>query len=192
MGMRMKFIYASELLMVMQAIALSLCSAYQYKVGDLDAWGIPTSANPDVYTKWSKNYIFRVGDSLLFLYPPSQDSVIQVTPQAYKECHLKDPILYMNDGNSVFNISQPGEYYFTSGEAGHCQKAQKLRISIPGDGTIAFAYPPSYGPTAAPSGYHNLFGSIPTPNAASALTISSFLASCLGLALLDLPSSLPL
>ena len=63
MGMTM-YIYAFELLMVTQAIVLSLCSAYQYKVGDLDAWSIPSSANPDVYTKWSKNHIFRVGDSL--------------------------------------------------------------------------------------------------------------------------------
>ena len=117
----------------------------------------------------------------VFLYPPSQDSVIQVTPQAYKECHLKDPILYINDGNSVFNITQAGEYYFTSGEVGHCEKGQKLHISIPGDGAIA--YPPSYGPTAAPSGYRNVFGSIPTPNAAAPLSFSSFLTSSLGLAL---------
>ena len=38
--------------------------SYQYKVGDLDAWGIPTSANPQVYTYWSKYHTLKIGDSL--------------------------------------------------------------------------------------------------------------------------------
>lgn len=38
--------------------------SYKYKVGDLDAWGIPTSANPLVYAKWSKYHAFKIGDSL--------------------------------------------------------------------------------------------------------------------------------
>lgn len=37
---------------------------YQYKVGDLDAWGIPTSANPQIYAKWSKYHNLTLGDSL--------------------------------------------------------------------------------------------------------------------------------
>ncbi|KAM2313942.1 hypothetical protein ACFX1S_027032 [Malus domestica] len=78
---------------------------YQYKVGDLGAWGIPTSANPQVYIKWSKYHQFKLGDSLLFLYPPSQNSVIQVTAQSYSSCNLKDPILSMNDGNPLIDKS---------------------------------------------------------------------------------------
>ncbi|KAM1760138.1 hypothetical protein ACFX11_003050 [Malus domestica] len=84
-----------QFLMLIQSQVL----CYQYKVGDLDAWGIPTSANPQVYIKWSKYHQFKLGDSFLFLYPPSQDSVIQVTAQSYGSCNLKDPILSMNDGN---------------------------------------------------------------------------------------------
>lgn len=38
--------------------------SYQHKVGDLDAWGVPTSANPQVYAKWSKSHTFKIGDSL--------------------------------------------------------------------------------------------------------------------------------
>ncbi|KAI8012127.1 Early nodulin-like protein 1 [Camellia lanceoleosa] len=73
---------------------------------------------------------FNLGDSLLFLYPPSQDSVIQVTEQSYNSCNITDPIFYMNNGNSLFNITQPGEFYFTSGAQGHCENAQKLHISL--------------------------------------------------------------
>ncbi|XVF53148.1 hypothetical protein PTKIN_Ptkin05aG0077000 [Pterospermum kingtungense] len=141
-----------------------LCSQTQYKVGDLDAWGIPTSANPQAYTKWSKYHAFKIGDSLLFLYPPSQDSVIQVTKQSYDSCNLKDPILYMNNGNSLFNITKPGEYFFTSGEPGHCEKKQKLYISVLSGNGSAAAYGPSALPeTASSPSYPTVFGTIPQP-----------------------------
>ncbi|KAL2903097.1 Early nodulin-like protein 1 [Bienertia sinuspersici] len=121
----------------------------------------------------------------MFLYPPSQDSVIQVTPQAYKSCNIKDPILSMNNGNSLFNITKPGEYYFTSGEEGHCEKGQKLQISIDGDGAIVYA--PSEGPgamseTADSPSYQQAFGSIPTNSTSSPINrFSMFLTSFVGL-----------
>ncbi|KAK9093864.1 hypothetical protein Scep_025333 [Stephania cephalantha] len=152
---------------------------YQYKVGDLDAWGIPTAANPHVYTYWSKYHNFKLGDSLLFLYPPSQDSVIQVTEQSFKACNTKDPLLYMGDGNSLFNITSPGKFYFTSGDSQHCLKGQKLEISVlSGDGS---ALSPSNSPSstmpnsAAPS-YPTVFGSIPASNITSPSS-SAFLRS---------------
>lgn len=37
---------------------------FQYKVGDLDAWGIPTSVNSHVYTNWAQKHHFQIGDSL--------------------------------------------------------------------------------------------------------------------------------
>ncbi|XP_021757531.1 mavicyanin-like [Chenopodium quinoa] len=165
------FFYTLQLLILLQAKVF----CFQHKVGDLSAWNIPTAANPDVYIKWSNKTSFRVGDSLMFLYPPSQDSVIQVTPQSYKTCNIKDPILFMNDGNSLFNITQPGDFYFTSGEAGHCQKGQKLHIFLDGKGAIAYA--PSEAETAAdgPS-YQQNFGSIPTA-AASSIRFSTVFGS---------------
>ncbi|TKY52014.1 Early nodulin protein 1 [Spatholobus suberectus] len=150
----------SLLLTLFQIQDKVLC--YQYKVGDLDAWGIPTSANPQVYTKWSKYHNLTIGDSLLFLYPPSQDSVIQVTEESFKRCNLKDPILYMNNGNSLFNITSKGQFYFTSGVAGQCQKNQKLHIAV-GEGMEnidAAPGPSSSLPAYAPS-YPTVFGNIP-------------------------------
>ncbi|KAL8138872.1 hypothetical protein V2J09_004873 [Rumex salicifolius] len=119
---------------------------YQHKVGDLSAW--------------------------VFLYPPTQDSVIQVTPDSYKSCNLKDPILYMNNGNSLFNITMGGEFYFISGEPGHCIKGQKLHISLVGNGsTMAYAPSSSLPDTAAGPSYANAFGSIPTASSSSSLVI---------------------
>ncbi|CAN0840855.1 Early nodulin-like protein 2 [Linum grandiflorum] len=146
-------------------------SCYQYKVGDLDAWGIPTDSNPKVYIYWAKYHNLTVGDSLLFLYPPSQDSVIQVTPQNFDSCNLKNPILYMNNGNSLFNITQEGVFYFTSGEPGRCEKKQKIRITV--GNVSATAYPPSSGEALADSSSAPTspiaFGSIPTSSSSSSL-----------------------
>uniref|UniRef100_A0A6V7QTN6 Phytocyanin domain-containing protein n=1 Tax=Ananas comosus var. bracteatus TaxID=296719 RepID=A0A6V7QTN6_ANACO len=78
--------------------------------------GDPPPSKPDVYSLWSHAHHFQLGDSLLFLYPPSQDSVVQVTEKAFNSCSLSDPILKLSaDGNSVFNLTAPGRFYFTSG-----------------------------------------------------------------------------
>ncbi|GER47565.1 early nodulin-like protein 8 [Striga asiatica] len=131
----------------------ALCSIY--KVGDLHAWGTPISENQQIYNIWSKNHNLRIGDSLY--------SVIQVSREAYNVCNLKDPILYMNNGNSLFNITRAGDYYFTSGVESHCLKSQKLHISVNGiNGSFAGADSPAYGPsTAAAPSYPTVFGSIP-------------------------------
>ncbi|URD81697.1 Early nodulin-like protein [Musa troglodytarum] len=122
------------------------CWCYQYKVGDLDCWGLPPPSDPLLYSSWSKNHHF----SLVFLYPPSQDSVIQVTERAFNNCGLEDPIMTLRDGNSLFNLSAPGYYYFTSGVAGHCENNQKLAVAIPSaNGTF---FPPAADFATSPTG----------------------------------------
>lgn len=56
------FLVSSLLFTLLQIQTKVFC--YQFKVGDLNAWGIPTSANPQVYAKWSKFHNFTLGDSL--------------------------------------------------------------------------------------------------------------------------------
>ncbi|CAI9772118.1 unnamed protein product [Fraxinus pennsylvanica] len=176
---RYYFFYALQFLALIQ----SGVHGKIYQVGDLDAWGIPTESNPNVYSKWSKNLEFKIGDSLFFLYPPSQDSVIQVTEESYNSCNLKDPILSMDNGNSLFNITAPGEFYLTSGVDGHCQKSQKLYISVSGNGSSA-----AVSPASAPSpSYPTVFGSIPVQASVAPLlkipilmsVLTGFLASLL-------------
>ncbi|RCV46907.1 hypothetical protein SEVIR_9G572000v4 [Setaria viridis] len=107
------------------------CAGAMYKVGDLDAWGVPPPSKPDVYKSWAKSVHFALGDSIWFLYPPSQDSVLQVTPEAFAACDLANPVLKLADGNSVFNLTTPGRAYYTSGAPGHCRKGQKLWVDVP-------------------------------------------------------------
>lgn len=115
----------------------------------------------------------------MFLYPPSQDSVIQVTEQNYISCNLTAPLLYMKNGNSLFNITTHGVFYFTSGIPGHCEKKQKLQISVlSGNGS---AYSPSYGPSALPDSaapsYPTVFGTMPLPPSSSPANRFSILLS---------------
>ncbi|KAL9251538.1 Early nodulin-like protein [Drosera capensis] len=159
--------YAIQIVFFIQS-RWALC--YQYKVGDLDSWGIPSSADPHVYNKWPQYHDFKIGDSLVFLYPPSQDSVIQVTAQSYNSCDLKDPILNMNDGNSLFNLTSKGVFYFISGQPGHCEKGQKLQISLPSNGSSVSDGSPS-GPSTPDSSYPTVFGSIPTATIASSSSL---------------------
>nr|GLL27521.1 stellacyanin-like [Ipomoea trifida] len=146
---------------------------YQYKVGDLASWNVPSSSNRDVYIKWSKNQTFKIGDSLFFLYPPSQDSVIQVTRQSYRTCNLKDPILSLNNGNSLFNITAPGNFFFISGAKGHCENSQKLQVFVAGgngsagyddDADIPIASAPV---AAAGPSFANDFGPNPSQHSSS-------------------------
>jgi hypothetical protein len=63
-----------------------------------------------------------------FLYPLTQDSVLQVSTESFHTCNLSStPLLKLDDdGNSVFNLTDPGHVYFISGEPKHCRKAQKV------------------------------------------------------------------
>ncbi|KAE8690178.1 major facilitator superfamily domain-containing protein 5 [Hibiscus syriacus] len=126
-------------------------------------------------------YQYKLGDSLLFLYPPSQDSVIQVTEQSYNTCNLKDPILYMNNGDTLFNITKPGEYFFTSGTPGHCEKKQKLYIAVLSGNGSASA-PSALPDTASSPSYPTVFGSIPQPpsslpSSSPCLSFSTFITA---------------
>uniref|UniRef100_A0A0D9VNM3 Phytocyanin domain-containing protein n=1 Tax=Leersia perrieri TaxID=77586 RepID=A0A0D9VNM3_9ORYZ len=112
-------------------LLIGSCGGAMYKVGDLDAWGIPPSSKPDVYSRWSKSIHFALGDSIWFLYPPSQDSVMQVTATAFATCSAAAPVMKLDDGNSVFNLTTPGRAYYISAAPGHCRKGQRLAVDVP-------------------------------------------------------------
>lgn len=48
--------------MILLGQEIGKVSSTLYKVGDLDAWGIPVDAK--VYSKWPKSHSFKIGDSL--------------------------------------------------------------------------------------------------------------------------------
>jgi hypothetical protein len=123
------------------------CVATTHRVGGLDAWAVPPASRPDVYLRWGKSAHVKLGDSLMFLYPPGHDDVVQVTARAAARCSVSAPLLRLADGNSVFNLTAPGRVYYTSTLPGHCRKGQRLSLDVPtANGTYL---PPSADDLAA-------------------------------------------
>jgi len=154
----------------------AVAAGYEYRVGGMDAWALPTGGRSNLYQKWVANNTFKVGDSLLFLYPPSQDSVIQVTKEAFRSCDISSPIATFHDGNTVFKFNQWGSYYFTSGVPGHCQKYQKVDVLVlgangalpPQDSLSATAPAPAFG-QGSPASSIKATNSAPTMQPATPL-----------------------
>ncbi|KAI8569877.1 hypothetical protein RHMOL_Rhmol02G0311300 [Rhododendron molle] len=125
----------------------------QYQVGNLNCWGVPPAGYEYVYVNYSNYNTFNPGDSLFFLFPPSQDSVLLVTAEAYATCNTANPIWSSNTGNSVFNINTTGVYYFISGVPNNCRNNEKLQVCVPNNGTCAtYTAPlPPLSPASAPA-----------------------------------------
>lgn len=76
--------------------------------------------------------------------------MLQVTEKAYNNCAVSDPILRIDDGNSIFNLTSPGRFYYISGIAARCLKNQKLIVDVlTANGTF---FPPAEGPAGAAMG----------------------------------------
>ncbi|XP_058222247.1 early nodulin-like protein 15 [Rhododendron vialii] len=98
--------------------------------GKTDAWEIPNPSQSDSLNQWSENSRFQIGDTLVWKYNSSQDSVLQVSKRDYVTCNTSSPIEEYKDGNTKVNLDHSGPYYFISGAQGHCQKGQKLIVVV--------------------------------------------------------------
>ena len=133
----------------------------------------------------------------VFVYQPNQDSVFQVTRDAYDSCNTDAPTAKFADGKTSFALTHSGPYYFISGNKDNCNKNEQLVVIVMADRNgktnATSSSPPSQAP--APSGEadpsppitSNLEPPATTPtqetpkNAAS--SSSSFVSALLGAAL---------
>ncbi|OMO90682.1 Plastocyanin-like protein [Corchorus olitorius] len=116
--------------LVLLVLFLSLTEAKEILVGGKEnAWKIPSSES-DSLNKWAENSRFRIGDSLVWKYDGSKDSVLQVTQEAYGSCNTSEPIAEYKDGNTKVKLDKSGPHYFISGAKGHCEQGQKVVIVV--------------------------------------------------------------
>ena len=89
----------------------------------------------------------------VFVYQPNQDSVLQVTRDAYDSCNTDAPTAKFADGKTSFALTHSGPYYFISGNKNNCQKNQKLVVIVMADrnGNTTTSSPPLPSPAPAPS-----------------------------------------
>ncbi|GFP90015.1 early nodulin-like protein 1, partial [Phtheirospermum japonicum] len=83
------------------------------------AWQIPSSES-DSLNNWAGKSIFLIGDSLVFKYDGSKDSVLEVTRRDYVTCNTSAPIGNYTDGDTTVRLGRSSPYYFISGAEGHC------------------------------------------------------------------------
>ncbi|KAL9383157.1 hypothetical protein Peur_023480 [Populus x canadensis] len=169
-------------------------NAYPFPVGGPKGWTVPDNTNTSsksYFNDWAERHRFQRGDSILFVYDASQDSVVQVTKEGYENCTAEKPLATFNDGHTVFKFNQSGPHYFISGNRDHCQKNEKLAVVVLADrSTNATASPPSPGssdmvpaPTPSseespPAGTVDISPTPPPtgerPNSASSMFVSFF------------------
>ncbi|XP_012856115.1 PREDICTED: ATP-dependent zinc metalloprotease FTSH 5, chloroplastic-like [Erythranthe guttata] len=64
---------------------------------------------------------------LCFVY--KNDSVVVVVDKwGYYHCNSTHPISVFDDGNTVFNLGQPGPAYFVSSDPVRCKNGQRLMV----------------------------------------------------------------
>ncbi|KAH7675662.1 Cupredoxins domain-containing protein [Dioscorea alata] len=111
------------------ALLMAMAAATQFRVGGLKGWTVPTD-DPGFYSKWAEGNRFQTGDSLLFVYPQGQDSVLHVSQEGYNTCNTAAPIDAFQDGNTVFALNSSGPFYFISGNQENCIKNESLVVVV--------------------------------------------------------------
>lgn len=67
---------------------------------------------------------------LLLGFVYKKDSVMTVREEEYEKCRVSHPIFFSNGGDTSYNLTHPGLFYFISGVATHCQKGLKMVVKV--------------------------------------------------------------
>lgn len=88
---------------------------------------------------------------VVFVYPPDQDSVLEVDKDAYDTCNTNTYIEKYDDGSTSFTLNQSGPFYFISGVEANCLKNESLVVVVMGDRSNRGANPPTPPPSPSSS-----------------------------------------
>ncbi|CAN6181357.1 unnamed protein product [Urochloa humidicola] len=138
------------LLLAIVAVAClaSTASAMDWMVGDNDGWRGGFNK-----TGWTDGKTFRVGDTLMFMYPKENHTVVQVgNKDDFLACNLNtNAINKWDTGNDVVQLDKPGKMWFFCGVPTHCDKGMKLVINVEDSGPAPA--PPGPSSSAPVTGY---------------------------------------
>ncbi|XVF89361.1 hypothetical protein PTKIN_Ptkin19aG0124200 [Pterospermum kingtungense] len=94
---------------------------------------------------------FDVSWLLVFEYDNGTHNVMQVNVNDFKSCNPDSPIVICETGSDAIPLESVREYYFLCGVPGHCEKGQKIHITL---NSAEAAYPPT--PTLLPNNINNV------------------------------------
>ncbi|KAL5130849.1 Early nodulin-like protein 2 [Glycine soja] len=101
--------------------------ARQFDVGGKDGWVLKPTED---YDHWAQRNRFQVNDTLHFKYNKGSDSVVVVKKEDFDSCNINNPIQKMDGGDSTFQLSNSGLFYFISGNLDNCKNGQKLIVLV--------------------------------------------------------------
>ncbi|KAL6008350.1 hypothetical protein ACLOJK_033859 [Asimina triloba] len=136
----------AALLLIMVVFAVPAVYARVYTPGDSSGWNTGVD-----YNTWASGKTFVVGDSLLFVYG-SLHGVDQVNQADYNGCSSSNAITSYSGGNTNFNLTAPGSYYFLCPTPGHCGQGMKLAVTVSATGIPSTNNPPPPPPPPPRSG----------------------------------------
>ncbi|TVU32683.1 hypothetical protein EJB05_24426 [Eragrostis curvula] len=140
------------------AVAVAMADATQFIVGGSNGWSVPP-AGAESLNSWAMKNRFQVGDTLVFVYPSDQDSVLLVDPSDYNSCNTSSYQKKFTDGDTTFTLDRPGAFFFISGVDANCRNNEKLIVMVLAAGrnatgggapTPSTTTPPPATPTTAP------------------------------------------
>ncbi|WVZ77793.1 hypothetical protein U9M48_025615 [Paspalum notatum var. saurae] len=110
-------------------VAVAAAGATQFTVGGANGWSVP-AAGAEPFNTWAEKIRFQIGDSLLFVYPKDQDSVLLVEPADYNACNTSSYVKKFDDGDTVFTLDRSGPLFFISGVEANCRANEKLIVMV--------------------------------------------------------------
>ncbi|CAL4971247.1 unnamed protein product [Urochloa decumbens] len=135
------------------AVAVAVTGATQFTVGGANGWSVPAAA-AEPFNTWAERTRFQIGDSLVFVYPKDQDSVLLVNPAEYNACNTSSYVKRFDDGDTVVTLDHAGALFFISGVEAHCRANEKLIVmvlaSARNNGTGGAPAPATTTPAAPP------------------------------------------
>ncbi|KAF6156685.1 hypothetical protein GIB67_017821 [Kingdonia uniflora] len=119
-------------------------------VGGSIGWTV-SADSAVVYTNWSSNQTFLVGDTLVFNFVTGTHDVGEVSKAAYDSCNGTTFIgSLITTGPASIVIKTAGVHYYICTFGMHCSYGQHLMINVKSTATPPTATPPASPPVATP------------------------------------------
>ncbi|KAG0531829.1 hypothetical protein BDA96_04G055700 [Sorghum bicolor] len=150
------------------AIAAAVAGGTQFIVGGANGWSVPT-AGAEPFNTWATRTRFQIGDSLVFVYPKDQDSVLLVEPADYNACNTSSYVKKFDDGDTVVTLARSGPLFFISGVEANCRANEKLIVMVLATRSNGTAPAPSTAPPpASPASPPPVSSTTPPPSSSPA------------------------
>ncbi|KAL6629876.1 hypothetical protein ACP70R_029641 [Stipagrostis hirtigluma subsp. patula] len=131
------------------AIAVAMAGATRFQVGGAHGWSVP-AAGAESFNAWATKNRFQVGDTLEFVYPSDQDSVLLVDPADYNACNTSSYVKKFTDGDTLVTLDRAGAFFFISGVEANCRANEKVIVMVLAGGRNGTGGAPAPSSSAPP------------------------------------------